>query len=232
MLVMMRHVEVYRFINITCTIIPRLSMISRSGSMKHEHVKHLINGELPPGIFCCKPSRYILKRRVQCGPDGMEPPSIMWMRRINRWLWQIHPHRYHLIMRMNKMQKSPNWRHRSRWKTYMLWRRWIKMLYPGLSQRMGWSDVLIVAAIHDGTSTESVQYIKRRLSIVDDWVTMQLAQDHNCNTISNASYFDDELGFAPSDRGSEAPSVPSTFNKPLCDAYPVNWFGWICRNIK
>ena len=130
------------------------------------------------------------------------------------------------------MQKCPNWRRRSRWKTYMFWRRWIKMLYPGLSQRTGWTNVLIVAAIHDGTSIESVQYIKRKISIVDDWVTMQLAQDHNWNTFSNQSYFDDALEFTPSDRGSDAPSVPSTFSKPLRDAYPVNLFDWICRNIK
>ena len=132
----MRHVEVYRSINMTCTTIPHLSMISRSGSMKHDHMKNLINGDLPPSIFCRKPSRYILKRRAQCGPDGMEPPSIMWMRRINTWLRRNHPHRYHMIMRCNRMQKGPNWQRRSRWKTYMLWRRWIKMMYPGVSQRM------------------------------------------------------------------------------------------------
>ena len=101
---MMRHVEVYRSMNMTCTTIPHLSMISRSGSMKHGHVKTLINGELPPCIFCRKPSRYSPKRRVQCGPGGMEPPSIMCVRRINKWFKQIHPHRYHLIMRMNKME--------------------------------------------------------------------------------------------------------------------------------
>ena len=70
---------------------------------------------------------------------------------------------------------------------------------------MGLSDVLIFAAIHHGISTESVQYIKRQISIVDDWVTMQLAQDHNWNTISNASYFDDTIEFKRSDRGLDAP---------------------------
>ena len=55
---------------------------------------------------------------------------------------------------------------------------------------------------------------------------------HGWNTITNASYFDDALEFTPSDRGSDDPSVPSTFSKPLRDAYPVNWFDWICRNIE
>ena len=105
---MMPHVHVYRSINMTCTIIPHLSMISRSESMKHNQVKNLINGELPPWIFCRKPC-YILKCRVQYGPDGMEPPSIAWSRRINKWLRQIHPHRYHLIMRRHRMQKCPEY---------------------------------------------------------------------------------------------------------------------------
>jgi hypothetical protein len=171
-IVMMPHVDVYRSINMACTNIPHLSMIPRSESMKHSELKHLINSELPSCIVLRKPG-YILKRRVQCGPDAFEPSSITWSRRINTWLGQIHPHRYHLFMRVQRMEMEAigglHWRRKSRWKTYMLWRRWIKMLYPSLSQRMGWSDTLIFAAIDHRISTETVQYIKRKLKIVDDW---------------------------------------------------------------
>ena len=187
---MMPHVDVYRSINMTCTNIPHLSMISRSESMTHSEVKHLINSELPSCIVRRKPG-YILKRRVQCGPDGFEPSSITWSRRISKWLRQIHPHRYNLLMRVQRTEMEAiggiHWRRKSRWKTYMLWRRWIKMLYPSLSQRMGWSDTLIFAAIDHRISTESVQYIKRKLNMVDDWVGMELAKDHNWNWISNDS---------------------------------------------
>ena len=65
---MMRHVEVYGSINMTCTTIPHLSMISRSGSMKHGHVKNLINGELPPCIFCRKPSQTSSSDGSNAGP--------------------------------------------------------------------------------------------------------------------------------------------------------------------
>ena len=233
---MMPHVDVYRSINMTCTTIPHLSMLSRSEAMKHSEVKPLINSELPSCIvaFRRKP-RFILKRRVQCGPDGMEPSSITWSRRITKWLRQIHPHRYHLLMRVQKKEMIEiggiYWRQKSRWKTYILWRRWIKMLYPSLDQRIGWCDTLIFAAIDHRISTESVQYIKRKLNVVDAWVSMELAKDHNWNRMSNDSYFNDAEEFNGY-RGSDCPSVSSRCSKPMRDRYPVNWIDWICRQIK
>ena len=230
------HVDVYRSINMTCTTILHLSMLSRSDAMKHSEVKRLINSELPACLveFRRKP-RFILKRRVQCGPDGMEPSSITWSRRINKWLRQIHPHRYHLLMRVQKKEMieigGMYWRQRSRRKTYILWRRWIKMLYPSLSQRIGWCDTLIFAAIDDHIGTESIQYIKRKLNMLDNWVSMELAKDHKWNRMSNDSYFNDAEEFNGY-RGSDCPSVPSRCTKPMRDPYPLKWIDWICRQIK
>ena len=230
------HVDVYRSINMTCTTILHLSMLSRSDAMKHSEVKRLINSELPACLveFRRKP-RFILKRRVQCGPDGMEPSSITWSRRITKWLRQIHPHQYHVLMRVQQLEMieigGMYWRQRSRWKAYILWRRWIKMLYPSLSQRIGWCDTLIFCAIDHRISTESIQYIKRKLNMLDNWVSMELAKDHTWNRMSNDSYFNDAEEFNGY-RGSDCPSVSSRCSRPMRDQYPVNWIDWICRQIK
>ena len=92
------------------------------------------------------------------------------------------------------------------------------MLYPSLDQRIGWCDTLIFAAIDHRISTESVQYIKRKLNVVDAWVSMELAKDHKWNRMSNDSYFNDAEEFNGY-RGSDCPSVPSRCTKPMRDPY-------------